>query len=99
MDLLKMYDSRIAESEERIVSYTRLVEEASTDPDKSLSLSIASRALESELAHKRRMEELRTSQLQLTRRMTKMQVRVWITAIVAVAVAAFLMVLHFQGKR
>ncbi len=99
MDLLKLYDDRIAESEERILKYTQLVEQASTDPEMRLSLSIATKALASERQHKQKMEEMRAGELQLRRRLANLKRRSWITAIVAIAVAAALLALHFKTQR
>ena len=87
-DMLKTFEDQIAQSEERIRKYAQLVERASVDPETALSLSVATRALESERDHKRKMEEMREQELQVQRRVAIHSRSARIATIVVFAIAA-----------
>ncbi len=99
MDLLQACDEQIAQSEARIRRYAQLLEKASADPLDAAARELASRALESERAHKRKMEEMRAQHLERTRRTAAATRRLRvILALAFIGVVAALALRHSPGR-
>ena len=97
-DTSKIFTDHIAQSEDRIARYSQLVADASVDPDNGAALAVATKALESERAHKLVMEGMLANEQKMMRRIAAMNLRARIIFVLAIAGAAAALLLGHGAR-